>query len=606
MEAKIANNMTASPLQSSLAHRLSRAWRRLAPRRLAAGRAAPDDPWWKHSVIYEIYLRSFQDSNGDGVGDLPGIVQRLDYVESLGVDAIWITPLYPSPQVDFGYDICDYRAIDPRYGTLADFDRLIVAAARRGIRVVLDMVLNHTSEQHPWFIDAARARDSACHDFYLWSDGRTDAAGRRLPPNNWVSLFGGSAWEYVPQVDQFYYHRYYPQQPDLNWRNPAVEREMFDVMCFWLDRGVCGFRLDAITGLVKDARLRDEPELGGTNAQGDPTLEHVYTDNLPETHAVIRRLRAKIDTYPGQRVLIGETVLARTADLDAWYGGARANELHLPMDTVVGLGNCLDAATFRGHLMEAASELHDHQPLLVFDNHDNPRSWDRYGDGVHDAQIARIIATLLLTSRAAVLLYHGEEIGQRTATPQRIEDVRDPMGIRGWPREKGRDGERTPMQWDASNAQAGFSTDARTWLPVPPGFERINVQSELADPDSLLNWHRHLIAMRSRYAALRSGRMVMLDPDNTQVLSYARVSSDGNIFVVALNMSARPQSLRLDLAAAGLAGSRCKTLLSSPVAIPDTDAGVPVSLPPYAAWVAAVRAPRPPLAGSVRGAQAAC
>jgi alpha-glucosidase len=606
MEAQIANNMTASPPQSSLAHRLGRAWRRLAPRRLAAGRPAPEDPWWKHSVIYEIYLRSFQDSNGDGIGDLPGIVQRLDYLESLGVDAIWITPLYPSPQVDFGYDICDYCAVDPRYGTLADFDRLLVAAARRGIRVVLDMVLNHTSEQHPWFIDAARARDSACHDFYLWSDGRTDAAGRRLPPNNWVSLFGGSAWEYVPQLDQFYYHRYYRQQPDLNWRNPAVEREMFDVMRFWLDRGVAGLRLDAVTGLVKDARLRDEPQSGGSNAQGDPILDHIYTDNLPETHAVIRRLRAMSDSYPGHRVLVGETVLPRTADLNAWYGGARADELHLPMDTVVGLGSRLDAATFRRHLIEAATELHDHQPLLVFDNHDNPRSWDRYGDGVHDEQIARVIATLLLTARAAVLLYQGEEIGQRTATPRRVEDVRDPKGIRGWPHEQGRDGERTPMQWDASNAQAGFSTNPRTWLPVPPGYQRINVQSELADPDSLLNWHRHLIAMRSSYAALRSGRMVMLDADNADVLSYARVAPDGNSFVVSLNMSARPQSVRLDLATAGLAGSRVRTLLSSPGDIADSDAGAPLSLPPYAAWVAAVRVPRAALPGGVRRAQAAC
>ena len=464
------------------------------------------------------------------------------------------------------------------------------------------MVLNHTSDQHPWFIDAARARDSACHDFYVWSDGRTDAAGRRLPPNNWVSLFGGSAWEYVPQLDQFYYHRYYRQQPDLNWRNPRVEREMFDVMRFWLDRGVAGFRLDAITALVEDAQLRDEPLLGGTNAQGDPILDHIYTDQSARDPrgdpATARHDRQPI---PGSRVLIGETVLQRTADLDAWYGGARANELHLPMDTVVGLGNRLDAAIFRRHLMEAATELHDHQPLLVFDNHDNPRSWDRYGDGVHDAQIARIIATLLLTSRAAVLLYQGEEIGQRTATPQRVEDVRDPMGIRGWPEEKGRDGERTPMQWDASNAQAGFSTNPRTWLPVPPGYQQLNVQSELADPDSLLNWHRHLIAMRSSYAALRSGRMVMLDPDNADVLSYARVSPRRQrVRGVVEHVGARA------VAAARSGGRRAgrqprqdavvESRRTSPMRMP----AAAVSLPPYAAWVAAVRAQR------VRRCPAAC
>jgi alpha-glucosidase len=595
--------MPKKPKQSRLSRGRPRARQRLAPQRSTTGASGAEDPWWKHSVTYEIYLRSFQDSDGDGVGDLNGIAQRLDYLESLGVDAIWLTPFYPSPQVDFGYDISDYRAIDPRYGTLEDFGRLVVEAAKRGIRVVLDMVLNHTSDQHPWFLEAARTRDCLWHDFFLWSDGGTDASGKRVPPNNWVSLFGGSSWEYVPAVDRFYCHRYYRQQPDLNWRNPNVERAMFESMRFWLERGVAGFRLDAITSLMKDEELRDESELGGTNAQGDPNLDHIYTDNLPETHQVIRRLRAMIDTYPGRRVLIGETYLQRTSDLDAWYGGAHHNELHLPMDTLVGLGSKLDAGTFRQYLTEAATEIHESQPLLVFDNHDRVRSWDRFGDGVHNLEIARLIATLLLTSRAAVLLYQGQEIGQRTATPQRVEDVRDPMGVSGWPSDKGRDGERTPMQWDAS-PQAGFSANPRTWLPVTPGYEAVNVQSELADPESLLNWHRHLIAMRNRYAALRSGRMVMLDRGNAAVLTYARVSSDGYVMLVSLNMSATAQTLTVDLAGAGLAGRRLVTLLSSPVAIADTDVGAAITLPPYAAWVAAVRAqPTHRHGGLRRGAQ---
>jgi alpha-glucosidase len=210
---------------------------------------APGEPWWQQAVIYEIYPRSFQDSNGDGVGDLNGITQRLDYLEALGVDAIWIAPFFPSPQVDFGYDITDYANVDPQYGTLADFDRLLAQAEKRHIRVLLDLVLNHTSDQHPWFLEAMRSRHSAAHDFYLWSNGKADV-GKRAPPNNWVSLFGGSAWEYVPGIDQFYYHRFYRQQPDLNWRNPHVERAMFEVMRFWLDRGVAGFRLDAITSLL--------------------------------------------------------------------------------------------------------------------------------------------------------------------------------------------------------------------------------------------------------------------------------------------------------------------------------------------------------------------
>jgi len=560
-----------------------------APRSDARARtAANPDPWWQHAVIYEIYPRSFQDSNGDGIGDLNGITQRLDYLQALGVDAIWIAPMYPSPQVDFGYDISDYQNVDPQYGSLADFDHLVAQAGKRHIRVLLDMVLNHTSDQHPWFLEAARSRDSARHDFYCWNDGRPGPAGQRLPPNNWVSLFGGSAWQYVPAVSQFYYHMFYRQQPDLNWRNPQVERAMFAAMRFWLDRGVAGFRLDAITTLFEDAKLRDEPALGGTNAQGDPILSDSYTNNLPEVHGVIRRMRAMIDEYPGERLLIGETYVPKTADLDPWYGGALHNELQLPMDTLVGLGSKLDASSFRQHLIEAETQIHHSQPLLVFDNHDNIRSWDRFGDGVHNDAIARIVAALLLTSHAAALLYQGEEIGQRTATPTRVEDVRDPIGITGWPKEKGRDGERTPMQWDTSNAQAGFSTNPKTWLPVPPDHRTVNVRTESADPDSLLNWHRRLIALRRNYSALRSGRTVMLDEINASVLTYARVAAHGGTIIVSLNMSPRPQSITLDAPAAGLSGTHYRTLLSSPEPIIAAAASQPIALPAFGAWVAAL------------------
>ena len=329
--------------------------------------------------------------------------------------------------------------------------------------------------------------------------------------------------------------------------------------------------------------------LGGTNALGDPNLSDIYTKNLLECHEVMRRLRAMIDTYPGERVLIGETYLANTAELDAWYGGARHDELQLPMDTLVGLGNRLDANTLRRRLLESQTELHHSQPLLVFDNHDNPRSWDRFGDGVHDAQIARIVAALLLTAPATALLYQGQEIGQRTATPTRVEDVRDPLGIRGWPRDKGRDGERTPMQWDGSNAQAGFSTNPHPWLPVTADYRSVNVQSEAADPESLLNWYRRLIALRRNNRALREGRMVMLDTANASVLSYARVSSDGETVIVSLNMSPQPQTPSLDLVQAGLRSSHPQTLLSSPGPLPQGDAKGPVSLPPYAAWIAELR-----------------
>jgi len=287
-------------------------------------------------------------------------------------------------------------------------------------------------------------------------------------------------------------------------------------------------------------------------------------------------------------VLIGETYVPKTADLDPWYGGVLHNELQLPMDTLLGLGSKLDAGTFRQHLIEAATQIHHSQPLLVFDNHDNIRSWDRFGDGVHNEEIARIVAALLLTSRATALLYQGEEIGQRTATPARVEDVRDPIGITGWPKEKGRDGERTPMQWDTSNAQAGFSMNPRTWLPVPPNYRTVNVQAESADPDSLLNWHRRLIALRRSNSALRSGRTVMLDQTNVSVLTYARVGARGETILVSLNMSQQPQTITLKAQAAGLSGTRCRTLLSSPGAIADAGASQPIALPAFGAWVAAL------------------
>src|SRR6266576_3563613 len=444
---------------------------------VASGSApAIDNTWWKHAVIYEIYPRSFQDSNGDGIGDLNGITQRLDYLQALGVDAIWISPMYPSPQVDFGYDISDYENVDPQYGTLKDFDRLVEEAKKRNIRVILDMVLNHTSDKHKWFIESKSSRTNAKRNWYVWNDGKD--GGKPVPPNNWESLFGGSAWEYMPQTKSFYYHKFYKQQPDLNWSNPAVEKAMFGSMQFWLDRGVAGYRLDAIPTLFEDRHLRDEPATGGINAQGDQNLNHIYTDNLPAVHDVMRRMRAMVAKYPdakypGDRVLIGETYLPNTAELDKWYGGTKKDELQLPMDMIIGFSNKLDANMFRARISEVETQVHGSQPLLVFDNHDNIRSWERYGDGVHNVAIAKLLATMLFTTRATALMYYGEELGMVTSTPTRVEDVRDPIGRTGWPKEKGRDGERTPMQWDESQ-NAGFSKTS-PWLPVPPTYKAHNV-----------------------------------------------------------------------------------------------------------------------------------
>ncbi len=430
-------------------------------RTLAGGPGAPthDATWWKHAVIYEIYPRSFQDTNGDGIGDLNGIRERMGYLEALGVDAIWIAPMYPSPQVDFGYDISNYEAVDPQYGTMKDFDALMAAGKQHHVRIILDMVLNHTSDKHRWFVESASSRTNPKADWYVWNDGvKADAPGvtayqkrfehdGMVPPNNWESLFGGSGWEWVPARKQFYYHRFYKQQPDLNWRNPAVEKAMFDTMRFWLDKGVAGFRLDAIPELFEDPQLRNNTETGGVNAQGDPNMTSQYTSNLPEVHDVIRRMRAMVNSYPGDRVLIGETYLPNMAEMLKWYGGAARNELELPMDMLVGFSDGYSATHFRQTIGAAETELDGAQPLFVFDNHDNPRSITRYGDGVHDVAIAKTVAAMLFTTRATALTYYGAEIGMPTTPPTRKEDVKDPIGITGWPKEKGRDGERTPMQW---------------------------------------------------------------------------------------------------------------------------------------------------------------
>ena len=564
--------------------------------------ASSPDPWWKHAVVYEIYPRSFQDSNGDGVGDLNGITSRMDYLQKLGVDAIWIAPMYPSPQIDFGYDISNYVAVDPQYGTMADFDRLIASGQKHHVRVILDMVLNHTSDKHQWFLDAASSRSNPKHDWYVWNDGKSASdAGvtpyqkrfeheGRVPPNNWVSLFGGSAWEWVPAVHQFYYHKFYKQQPDLNWDNPAVEKAAFDSMRFWLDRGVAGFRLDAIPTLFEDPQLRDERELGGTNAQGDPNLAEDYTSNLPKVHEVIRRMREMVSGYPGDRVLIGETYLPNTAELDKWYGSEKKDELQLPMDMLLGFHgdhDRLNATTMRARLDEVETQVHGSQPLLVFDNHDNVRSTDRYGDGVHNAQIDKALATILLTTRATALMYYGQELGMPTSTPTRKEDVKDPIGITGWPKEKGRDGERTPMQW-SSDAQAGFSSNPSTWLPIPSNFTTINVAAEATKPESLLNWYERLIALRRTNSALRGGTMTMLESGNPGVLSYLRTSGTSNV-VVVVNCTDTTQTVSIQPDGAKVVSSRVSTVMTDDPLLKGSSLLTGVTLAPYASWVAAIR-----------------
>jgi alpha-glucosidase len=547
--------------------------------------SASKQDWWKNAVIYEIYPRSFQDSNGDGIGDLNGITQRLDYLKDLGVDAIWLTPCYPSPQVDFGYDISDYKNIDPQYGTLADFDRLVAEAGKRHIRILMDMVMNHTSDKHEWFIQSRSSRDNPYRDWYVWRDGKGEMANhpkdedlslgapatdKGAPPNNWQSEFGHSAWEWDPATRQYYYHKFYIQQPDVNWDNPKIHEAFKDIIGFWLRRGVSGFRFDAITTLFEDPNLADEGVVTGKdgkpriNAFGDPVLDNSKTDNLPGVHPVMQEMRAHVDTFssgkfPGTRVLIGETYMANIADLAKMYGSAGKPEFHLPMDTQVGMINKLDVATFRARLNDVETGIGGNIPLLVFDNHDNPRLDARYGDGVHDIDIQRVISTVLLASRGTALFYYGDEIGMKTTPPTRKEDVKDPMGVTGWPKEKGRDGERTPMQWDV-RANAGF-TKGLPWLPVPPSASTINVEIEKFNPNSLLAWYQRLIRLKKINPALARGENVMLDTRNTKVLSWVRQAPGASAVVVLVNFTAEPQTVRLSVSGSG---GKTRTLLKTP------------------------------------------
>ena len=525
--------------------------------------------WWQHAVFYEIYPRSFADSNNDGIGDLKGIASKLDYLKDLGVDAIWISPCFPSPQVDFGYDVSDYENIDPMYGTLADFDHLASEAKKRDIRIILDFVVNHTSDQHPWFLDSKSSRTSAHRDWYIWRDGK----GPGEPPNNWISTFGGSAWKFDPTTNQYYYHYFYAEQPDLNWRNPAVKDAMFGVESWWYKRGVSGFRLDAVDTLFEDSNLKDNPiRRPGTNAFGDPFLQNKYNTKLTEVHDVLRGLRKVADQY--NAVLIGETWTADIAELNQYYGKGN-NELQLPMDFLFTTVNKLSPSEFRKQIAEVNSA--SGWPTFVISNHDIVRSYDRYGDGEHNDQIAKLMAGLYLTLRGTPIMYYGEEIGMKTTPPTSREEVKDPIGRTGWPKEKGRDGERTPMQWDDS-ANAGFS-NATPWLPVPPTYKTHNVAEESKNPNSVLAFYKKVLKLRHDNPVLLDGSYKAINETDDNVLSYLRVYKDRAV-VVALNMTNTPRKVSVGLKGNGFAS------VKSLVTTGDSSAkGDEVSLEPFGVFI---------------------
>lgn len=481
-----------------------------------------DLEWWQRGVIYQIYPRSFQDTNGDGIGDIPGIIQRLHHVVKLGVDAIWISPIYPSPMADFGYDVSDYCDVARIFGSLADFDRLLAEVHSRGLRLILDFVPNHTSDQHPWFLESRSSRVNPKRDWYIWRD----AAEKGVPPNNWLSRFGGTAWEWDETTKQYYYHAFLKQQPDLNWRNLAVKQAMYDVLRFWLDRGVDGFRVDVLWLLIKDDQFRDNPvnpgyERGGASHN---RLLPLYTANRPEVHAIVAEMRSVIDAYP-DRLLIGEIYLPIN-QLVTYYG-QDLKGANLPFNFQL-LQTAWNATSIASVMQEYEAALPPGAwPNWVLGNHDTARIASRIGD----AQ-ARIAAMLLLTLRGTPTIYYGEEIGMKDV-PIAPELVQDPAEKNEPGLGMGRDPERTPMPWDDS-LRAGF-TSGEPWLPLEPDHASVNVAALNASPGSILDLYRQLIELRRNTPALVRGAIDSVEVEGN-ILKYERCQGKKRL-AVALNFS---------------------------------------------------------------------
>lgn len=525
----------------------------------------PTRHWYDNAVIYEIYPRSFQDSNGDGVGDLNGITARLDYLKQLGIDAIWVTPFFPSPNVDFGYDVSDYVNVAPEYGTLADWDRLVAEAQKRGIRVLIDLVLNHTSDQHAWFQESRSSRTNPKRDWYVWKIG----GGAGQPPTHWTSIFGGYTWTWDAATQEWYYHIFLPQQPDVNWANAGLRKAMFDVVRFWLNRGASGFRLDATPYLFEDPAYPDDPHppQAGAAAALEPD-----NSGRPENHEVLRQMRQILNGYASDPVLLGESSTATIEDLAKVYG-SNHDEIQLPMDFLFGNLTTLNAAVFKKQVDAAQTQLGGETPVFFFSSHDHPRQWSTFGDGVHNDQIAKLTAALTLAQRGCVLLYYGEEIGMGTMPAGELKEV--PTGPKR-PRADERDGERTPMQWDAG-ANAGFSKGS-PWLPVERGYERHNVASEKEDSGSLYAWYVKLLKLRHENAALRDGGYLALDSGNADVFAFGRKAGSKQIALVVLNTSSQGQRVRVKGMPGGWPNFR-KLLMASPAAsIPRAES---FTIPPY-------------------------
>lgn len=525
--------------------------------------------WWQDAVFYQIYPRSFADSNEDGIGDMEGITQKLDYLKDLGIDAIWLSPHYPSPLYDCGYDISDYMGVAPEYGTLADFKRFLDAAHRRELRVILDLVLNHTSDQHPWFLESRASRENPKRDWYIWRDAKPDGS----PPNNWNSTFGGSAWEWDEASGQYFYHFFFKQQPDLNWRNPEVKEAMLAAARFWLDLGVDGYRLDAIGTIFEDPDMRDQDcpvdhttiyrmgrqeiyPSGRDQAMEYWTQMFGYQHDLPEVHGLMRELRAVVDEYE-DRVLVGETE-------DILYCGNGRDELQMVFNFPLLR---LDRLTPELVRLNQAARLSclppGGWPGNTFGNHDVQRVYTHFADGQHDGEWARLSLALLLTLRGTPFLYNGEEIGMTDTLIQEIGQFKDMLGVWAYqlemealgasPQEAleyaarfGRDKCRTPIQW-RNVPNGGFCpAGVKPWLPVNPNYAcGINVEEQDRDPNSLLNYYRRILKLRKNVPALAAGEYIPLDNHSKQYLAFLRKTSEQSCMVI-LNMSGQPAIVPMD------------------------------------------------------------
>ncbi|HQI87118.1 MAG TPA: alpha-amylase family glycosyl hydrolase [Anaerolineae bacterium] len=504
--------------------------------------------WWQRGVVYQIYPRSFKDTTGNGVGDLQGVIEKLDYLHDLGIDALWLSPFYPSPMADFGYDVADYCDVDPLFGDLATFDRLVAEAHKRRLKIIIDWVPNHTSDQHPWFIESRSSRDNPKRDWYFWRDPAPGGG----PPNNWGSFFGGPAWTYDERTGQYYLHQFCKEQPELNWRNPAVKAAMFDTLRFWMKRGVDGFRMDVIGLIIKDKDLRDNPP----NPAAPPNLPandlfsrllQVYNMDQDDVHSVIREIRGVLDEYD-DRCGIGEL----WGPLDRWvkyYGDASAGsageELHLPFNFRLMDGMTWNAQQMRAVVDSLEAALPDFAwPNYVLGNHDRTRLATRFGG---EAQ-ARVAAMLLLTLRGTPTIYYGEEIGMEDV-PIPPDKIQDPQGI-NLGAERTRDVCRTPMQWDAGPNASFSPAGVETWLPLAADYATRNVAALSADPQSILSLYRRLLGLRRTRPALHGGAYRAVDVAYDDVYVYHRAVF-AERYLIALNFAAEPRTLAIPGETAG-------------------------------------------------------